>query len=391
MNNLPAWPTGPSVAVIMVHGGRLPAGAAETAAEAGGRAVVVGSGTSVAASTLAGASEVWTLELDEGPRRLAEVLAAPLGGVPLVLLPASPDGRDLAPRLAATMGRPFLAEAVWVEVEVEVRDGSPAAGARMAESEASRTEAGLVRADLLRVNGQVVVPVECRHRAIATLALGVRPTPSGSMRPVVVPLRIAEAEQSAAGEAPSALGGSTVATSHDPEVLALIEPDPATMDLADATRVFGGGAGLVPRDANDEQARTLFTLLGAVAASLGASMGATRVATDAGWTAPERQIGTTGVAIDPDLYVAFGVSGAAQHTGGLGAPSDVVSVNTDPSCPMTAMADLGLVADATTLLLELAGRLGVTIPPELEAATVSARSTPSSPSSPSSSSSPRHA
>ena len=68
--------------------------------------------------------------------------------------------------------------------------------------------------------------------------------------------------------------------------------------------------------------------------------------TDAGWTGHERQIGTTGVAIDPDLYVAFGVSGAVQHTGGLGTPRHIVSVNTDPSCPMTAMADLALVADA---------------------------------------------
>ena len=146
----------------------------------------------------------------------------------------------------------------------------------------------------------------------------------------------------------------------------MIEPDPATMDLADARRVIAGGAGLVPRNASDPQAQALFQLLAAVAATLGASMGATRVATDAGWTGPERQIGTTGVAIDPDLYVAFGVSGAAQHTGGLGAPSHVVSVNTDPACPMTAMANLGLVADAPDLLLELADHLGVDVPPGLE-------------------------
>ena len=54
---------------------------------------------------------------------------------------------------------------------------------------------------------------------------------------------------------------------------------------------------------------------------MGGSAGATRVATDAGWTGYERQIGTTGVAIDPDLYIAFGVSGAAQHVGGLGTPA----------------------------------------------------------------------
>ena len=83
-----------------------------------------------------------------------------------------------------------------------------------------------------------------------------------------------------------------------------------------------------------------------MAAALGASAGATRVVTDAGWIGAERQIGTTGVSIDPDLYVAFGVSGATQHTSGLGTPRHIVSINTDPSCPMTAMANLGLIGDA---------------------------------------------
>jgi electron transfer flavoprotein alpha subunit len=83
------------------------------------------------------------------------------------------------------------------------------------------------------------------------------------------------------------------------------------------------------------------------------------VATDAGWTGYERQIGTTGVAVDPELYVALGVSGATQHTAGLGSPAHVVSVNTDPSCPMTAMANLGVVADARGVLQALASRLGI--------------------------------
>jgi electron transfer flavoprotein alpha subunit len=99
-----------------------------------------------------------------------------------------------------------------------------------------------------------------------------------------------------------------------------------------------------------------------VAAEMGGSAGATRVATDAGWIGYERQIGTTGAAIDPHLYVALGVSGAAQHVGGLGTPRHIVSVNTDPSCPMTAMANLGLVTDAHQLLLELARRFGVAVP-----------------------------
>ena len=150
----------------------------------------------------------------------------------------------------------------------------------------------------------------------------------------------------------------------DAELIEVLEPDLHTMDLADATRVVAGGAGLVA-GLDDAGATEVFGLLGRVAAALGGSAGATRVATDAGWTGYERQIGTTGVTIDPDLYIAFGVSGAAQHVGGLGTPRHIVSVNTDASCPMTAMADLGLMTDARALLVELAGRLGVVVPTDL--------------------------
>jgi len=115
----------------------------------------------------------------------------------------------------------------------------------------------------------------------------------------------------------------------------------------------------------DDRARAVFALLAGVAAAMGASSGATRVATDAGWAGYERQIGTTGVAIDPDLYLAFGISGASQHVGGLGAPRHVVSVNLDPSAPMTALADLGLVTDARALLIELAHRFGVPVPEQV--------------------------
>jgi electron transfer flavoprotein alpha subunit len=137
----------------------------------------------------------------------------------------------------------------------------------------------------------------------------------------------------------------------DAESVEVLQPEPTVVDLAEARRIVGGGGGLVPGGAP-----------GAAVVGLLASAGATRVVTDAGWMGYDRQIGTTGVSVSPELYVAFGISGAAQHVGGLGAPAHVVSVNTDPSCPMTAMADLGIVADAPAVLRELAGRLGVTGP-----------------------------
>ena len=137
----------------------------------------------------------------------------------------------------------------------------------------------------------------------------------------------------------------------------MLQPEPSTVDLAEARRIVGGGAGLVPAGTDGE---AVMRLLADVAGALGASAGATRVVTDAGWMGYDRQIGTTGVAVSPELYVAFGISGAAQHVGGLGEPAHVVSVNTDPSCPMTLMADLGIVADAPVVLAVLADRLGVT-------------------------------
>jgi electron transfer flavoprotein alpha subunit len=121
------------------------------------------------------------------------------------------------------------------------------------------------------------------------------------------------------------------------------------MDLAEAPRILGGGAGL------DSAER--FAELTDVAAALDAAMGATRVITDRNWVPHTRQIGTTGVVVDPDLYLAFGISGAVQHTAGLGDPTHIISVNTEPHCPMMTMADLAVVADANATLDELAARL----------------------------------
>jgi len=142
----------------------------------------------------------------------------------------------------------------------------------------------------------------------------------------------------------------------DAESIEVLQPEPSTVDLAEARRIMGGGAGLVPAGTDG---KAVMRLLADVAGALGASAGATRVVTDAGWMSYDRQIGTTGVTVGPELYVAFGISGAAQHVGGLGTPEHVVSVNTDPSCPMTLMADLGIVADAPSVLAALADRLGV--------------------------------
>ncbi len=331
-------PATAAVAVVVCREGRLPAGADESVAEADGHVLLVGSDTLKAADSLVSATTVWWSETGTRPAGLARALAIALSDASLVVLPASPDGRDLAPRLSAELGWPLLAGAVRVTM-VGGSGGDPVV-----------PTVPTVHAELLRADGRVVVPVDCDGPAVVTLMPGARAS-SPTLDPAVV-----------SGVVLPAVTGDC----RDAEIVDLIEPDPATMDLADAARVLGGGAGLVPRGATDDQARAVFSLLADVAAALGASAGATRVVTDAAWMGYNRQIGTTGVAIDPELYVAFGVSGATQHVGGLGTPTHVVSINTDPSCPMTALANLGLVSDAGGVLLELAGRLGVSVEEEVQ-------------------------
>lgn len=303
------------LAVVIVRAGVLPVGAAEAVAEAGNRVLLVGSGTQAAAGEL-GAARTWHAEtVGAAPAGLAAAMAPLVRDVRMLVLPASPDGRDFAPRLAAELDRPLLAWATQATVDDEGTTAS-----------------------LSRLDGRLEVDVRCDQPCVVTLVPGARnplPPSNGEVFEVVL-------------DVPHGV---------DAERLAVLEPDPETMDLAEAARVVGGGAGLVRDDADAPEA---FALLRAVAARLGATTGATRVITDAGWMRHDRQIGTTGVSLSPDLYIAFGVAGASQHTGGLGNPKHVVSVNTDPSCPMTAMADLGLVTDARALLDELADRLGVT-------------------------------
>jgi electron transfer flavoprotein alpha subunit len=307
------------LAVVVVRDGQLPAGAPETVAEAGGAVLIAGSGAGKAADELDLARQAWLLEVPSvAPAALATTLAQALAGVDMILLPASPDGRDLAPRLAVILSRPLLAGAVrCTPGEVEVT----------------------------RLDDRLSVRVEVDTPVVVTLRPGCR----GVLEP---------AEGSSSTQV-SALSLVAQAASWDAESVEVLQPEPAVVDLAEARRIVGGGAGLVPSGADGA---AVMRLLADVGAALGASAGATRVVTDAGWMSYDRQIGTTGVSVSPELYIAFGISGAAQHVGGLGAPEHLVSVNTDPSCPMTAMSDLGIVADAPAVLSELARRLGVAGP-----------------------------
>ena len=297
------------LAVIPVRDGVLPTGAAEAAAESDGRAVVVGSAAESAARELVeltGAEAVRWCELGAyRPAAWSVALTAALTDESVVVLPGSPDGRDLAPRLAAALDRPLFAGAVRV---------------------------GSAQVVCARGGGLTMHTLSVPHAFVATLQVGVRGVER--LGPV--------------GAEPTELVLDELTAPHqssDATSVELVGPDPATIDLAEAGRIVGGGAGL----RGPEQ----FAQLAALGSAIGASIGATRVITDRGWLPHERQIGTTGVVVAPNLYLAFGVSGAVQHTSGLGHPDHIVSVNTDASCPMMQLADLAVVADANDVLTHL--------------------------------------
>lgn len=278
------------IAVVPVTKGHLPPGGDEAVAEAndaGGRALLVGSGVAHLVDRVA--PMIRSLILGEAgdlaPRAWARALADVVTPGETVVLPASADGLALAPHLAVAAGRRLLGP-----VDRAPDDGSVV---------------------LLAPGSRSVIVADEPDPDASVIALHLSIEPSG-----------------------------------DAELTRLIPADPATVELASAERMVAGGAGL---DSPDELAR-----LGEAGLRVGASLGATRVLTDAGWLDHARQIGTTGAMIDPDLYIAVGISGAVQHLMGIGQPDRVISVNTDPSCPMMGRADLALVTDGPGYVAELA-------------------------------------
>ncbi len=276
--------------------------------------LVAGSGcgaAATAAAAIAGVKKVLTADAPHYKDQLAENMAPLVVGLTSaythILLPANSFGKNLAPRVAALLDVAQISDIVSV-VSADTFVRPIYAGNALATVQSKDR----IKIITVRTTGFDAVSANGRSGTVETLQAGMD-----------------------AGL--SSLVGRALTKSERPE-------------LTSARVVVSGGRGMGSGDN--------FKILEPLADKLGAAMGASRAAVDAGFVPNDWQVGQTGKIVAPELYIAVGISGAIQHLAGMKDSRVIVAINKDEEAPIFQVADYGIVGDLFKIVPELVKELG---------------------------------
>lgn len=283
-----------------------------------GKPVVLAAGagaqSAVATLTAHGADVVLineSADVDKHPvAPKAELLAAAVSArSPIaVLIPSSLEGKEVAARLAVLIDSGIITDAIDVDSSL-IATQSVFGGSTVVKSKVAKG------------------------------------TPIFTVRPNSV-----EAEQVAGAGATEALTIDFSAAAKSATVREhVVATRSSRPELAEASIVVTGGRGVGSADG--------FQVIEELADALGAAVGASRAATDAGWYPHKFQVGQTGTTVSPQLYIANGVSGAIQHRAGMQTSKTIVVVNKDPEAPLFEIADFGVVGDLFSVVPQLSAEV----------------------------------
>ena len=265
------------------------------------------------AATIEGVSRVLTVARAENAHPLAAVFAPQIAkvaaGYSHVFAPSSTFGKDLAPRVAALLGVAQVSDVMSVE------------------------GCHTFKRPIYAGNAIITVEADAAHAVVATIR-----TASWG------------AAANGSSSAPIEALALDVALPSHTRFVELKQGKSDRPDLQSASKVVSGGRGVGSKEN--------FEIIYKLADKIGAGVGASRAAVDAGYVPNELQVGQTGKIIAPELYMAIGISGAIQHLTGIKDAGTIVAINKDAEAPIFEIADLGLVGDLFKLIPELEQALG---------------------------------